>query len=183
MHKGAAVVLTLMIASAAFGQQKNEFQVFISNLAASWTSNNGANVSAGFGVAYNRVITPRLTAQIAVTTQHSDTYSYVVNPDGSFRDVPPVGFNFYPIDLSARYNFLNDTRWLPYLGGGVRYVPAPNVDKAFGYQNHAGVELVGGTEYRISHGFGLLLDGRVNFGDHEFYDQSFKASVGLLWKF
>jgi len=183
MHKAAAVVFSLMIASAAFGQQKNEFQVFVSNPGGGWSETNGSTVSAGFGVAYNRVITPKLTAQIAVTSQNSHTYSYVVNPDGSFRDVPSVGFHFYPIDLSARYDFHNETRWLPYLGGGVRYVAAPNVDQAFGYQNHLGVELVGGTEFRISHGFGLLIDGKVNFGEHEFYDQPFKGSFGLLWKF
>ena len=183
MHKAAAVVLSLMIASVAFGQQKNEFQVFVSNLAVSWTSNDGTHGSAGFGLAYNRVITPKFSAQIALTTQHNQTYPYLVNPDGSFRSVNQVGFKTYPIDLTARYTFRNETRWLPYLGAGVRYVAAPNVDQAFGYQNHLGAELAGGTEFRFSHAFGLVLDGKLNFGDHEFYDEPFKASVGLLWKF
>lgn len=183
MHKAAAVLFSLMIASAAIGQQKNEFQVFVSNLAVSWTSNDGTHGSAGFGVAYNRVITPNFSAQIAVATQHNDTYPYVVNPDGSFRNVNSVGFNTYPIDLTARYDFVNDTRWKPYLGGGLRYVAAPNVDSSFGYQNHLGIEAVGGTEFRITRTFGLFLDGKINSGKHEFYDEPFKSSFGVLWKF
>ena len=183
MHKAAAVVFSLMIASAAFAQQKNEFQFFVSNLAGGWTSNDGTTVSAGIGVAYKRVFTPRFSAQLAVTGEHHDTNPYVVNPDGSFRNVNSVGFHTYPIDLTARYDFVNDTRWKPYLGGGVRYVAAPNVDPAFGYQNKLGFEAIGGTEFQITHKFGLLIDGKFNFSDHEHYDEPFKTSFGVLWKF
>ena len=183
MHKAAAVVFSLMIASSAFGQQKNEFQVFVSNLAVSWTSNDGTHGSAGFGLAYRREFTPRFSTQLAVTTEHHETYDYVVEPNGSFRDVPAQSFHTYPIDLTGRYDFVNDTRWKPYLGGGLRYVAAPNVDTAFGYSNHVGAEIIGGTAFRITPKFGLVLDGKVNFGDHESYDVPFKTSFGLLWRF
>ena len=179
----AAVVFSLMIASAAFGQQKNEFQVFASNPFVGYSSSTGTETSAGLGLAYKRVITPKFSAQIGVTTEHHNTYPYVVNPDGSFRDVNSVGFHTYPIDLTARYDFVNETRWLPYLGAGVRYVGAPNVDQAFGYKNHLGMELTGGTEFRITHSFGLVLDGKVYFGSHEAYDENWKPSLGVLWRF
>jgi len=60
----------------------------------------------------------------------------------------------------------------------MRYVAAPNVDPRFRYQVHFGIDVVGGTA-----SFGLVLDGKLYFGDYEAYDQPFKASIGLLWKF
>ena len=164
----ATVMLSLLIACAAFGQQKNEFSIFASNPGTSLS--DSVDTSTGFGLAYTRQLTPRFSTQIALTSEHHESL------------FEPFSFNTEPIDLTARYDFVNDTRWKPYLGAGLRYVAAPDADPAFGYSNHLGAELAGGTTFRITPSFGFMLDGKFNLGSHDEYDAPFKASFGLLWR-
>ena len=88
----------------------------------------------------------------------------------------------YPIDLTARFRWVNDTRFKPYIGLGARYVAAPHVDSMFGYTNRTTPELVGGVVYQLRH-LGIVADGKVLLGDHEYYDSMFKTSIGLSWRF
>jgi hypothetical protein len=53
----------------------------------------------------------------------------------------------------------------------------------FRYRSHFGPEIDGGTVFQLNRSFGLVLDGRIYFGDHEHYDHQFKPSFGLSWRF
>ena len=183
MHNAAAILFALLVAPAAFAQQKNEFTVFLTDARISYSSQSGTEASTSFGIAFDRVLTPRISAQLAIGSERHHTYSYVVEPNGSFRQVTPSGFRTYPIDLAVRYQFLTDTRWKPDLGLGARYVAAPRVGSEFRYRDHFGPEIVGGTAFQFTRSFGLVLDGRIYVGDREHYDSQFKPSFGLLWRF
>jgi outer membrane protein W len=171
----------LLLTSTALAQQ-NSLSVFLTDWAIGRTA-SGTKASAFYGAAFDRFFTPRVSAQIAVSFERHHTYGYVVNPDGSFGNVTPVGFRTYPIDAALRYHFPNETRWTPYLGVGARYVRAPYVSRDFRYQTHFGPEIVGGTTFRVTRAFAVVLDGKVYIGDHEAYDDRFKPSLGLDWRF
>ena len=115
-------------------------------------------------------------------SERHQSYPYVVSPTGAFVPIDAVRFHTYPIDFSVRYHWVNDTRWKPFVGVGVRYVAAPDV-KAFGYQNHFGPEIVGGTAFQITKSLGVVADGKAYVGDHEPYDQPWKVGFGLAWRF
>ena len=122
----ARFLLLLLIAPAAFAQQRNDFTVFVSNFGVSTSQNTRWHVD--YGAAVNTSFTPRFSAQLSVTSEQHHTYPYVVDSSGYINQVDPVSFHTYPIDLTAHYRFINDTRWKPFLGAGVRYVAAPAVD-------------------------------------------------------
>lgn len=129
------------------------------------------------------MLKPNLSIQLAIASERAETYPYIVNPTGTFTTVPPVSFRIYPVDLTVRYHFLNDTRWKPYIGAGAHYEAAPHVGPEFRYQNHLGPLLVGGTAFEITRSFGLVLDGKAVFGDHEPYDRALRSTVGFDWRF
>ena len=183
MRTLVTTLLTLLLASAASAQQRNELSFFASNPGLGYSSTGGTNASAGLGIAFDRMFTPRVSAQLSIASEQHRTYPYVVAPNGSFQQVTPRSFQTYPIDLAVHYHFLKDSRWQPYLGLGAHYVSAPHVGSQFGYQNHLGPEIVGGTVFRIGPSFGIVLDGKVTLGDREHYDPSFRPSVGFTWRF
>jgi outer membrane protein W len=176
-------LLTLLLASAASAQQKNELSFFATNPGLSYSSKDGANASAGVGIAFDRMFTPRVSAQLSIASEQHHTYPYVVAPNGSIQQVTPRSFQTVPIDLAVQYHFLNDTHWQPYLGLGAHYVSAPHVGSQFRYQNHLGPEIAGGTVFRIGRSLGIVLDGKIALGDREHYDPSFRPSVGFTWRF
>jgi outer membrane protein W len=177
------IVLLMASASTVFAQQKNSFSVFVTDFGLTYSSASGTNYSSGIGFAFDRMFTPRLSGEFAISTEQHRTYPYIVAPDGSIRQVTPVGFRTYPIDLALRYHFLNDSRWKPYLGVGAHYIGAPHVGSGFRYQNHIGPEIVGGTVLQLGRSFGFVLDGKVYLGDRESYVPPFSPSFGLNWRF
>ena len=183
MRKFAAVVFTLLVASSAFAQKKNDFSIFVTDATFGWSSDRGAIGHGSVGVAFDRMVTQKISAELAVSYEKHHTYGYYVNSNGTFTQIQPLPFSTYPIDLAARYHFLNDTRWKPYVGLGLRYVRQPHISSQFNYQDHIGPEIVGGTVFQFNKSFGLLLDGKAYLGDREFYDSQLKASFGLLWRF
>jgi outer membrane protein W len=181
------LVVALFVAlftTAVFAQQpKNGFSIFVSDLEVTHGKYDGTHGSAAFGASFDRMLTPNVSAQLAIASEQHRSYGYVVNANGTFTQVPAVSFHTVPIDLAARYHFLNETRWKPYVGLGLRYVGAPGVGREWRYQNHIGPEIVGGTLFRINRSLFLTLDGRVYVGDREAYDSQFKPSLGLRWQF
>lgn len=180
------LVLILALAPQAFAQRKNEFSVFLSDVTG-WSAhaNEKTNWYGGVGVAYNAFFTPRFSTQLSVAAEQRHTYSYVVDVGGFINIVAPRDVRTYPIDLVARYNWVNETRWKPYLGIGAHYVAAPkiNLDPGFNYRNRFGPEVVGGVEFLVKPTFGITLDGRAITGKHETYDPVGKASLGVSWRF
>lgn len=168
------VALAVLIASSAFAQQKNELALFHAE---------------GPGVAFSRMVTPNISAQLAVAWERHQSYPYVVTPTGAFVPVDAVRFRTHPIDLSVRYHWLNDTRFKPFVGIGARYVGAPNISvdsnvvRRFDYRSHFGPEIVGGMSFQLTKSLGALIDGKAYFGDRESYDNPWKTSLGLVWRF
>jgi outer membrane protein W len=175
------VIILLLIAPAAFAQQRNDFSVFISNLGMS-SSQQHSHWYADYGVALDTSFTPRLSAQLSVTSEQHHTYPYVVDSSGYINQVAPVAFHTYPIDLTGRYHLFTNSRWKPFLGAGLRYVAAPRVDSQFGLQSRLTPEAVGGVMFQMQR-IGIVFEGKQLLGDREYYDSMFKASVGLNWRF
>jgi outer membrane protein W len=175
------VIALLLIAPAVFAQRQNTFSVFFNQFGMTASEQN-KRWYANYGAAFESSLTPHFSAQISVGSERHNSYSYVVDETGYINQVAPVRFRTYPIDLTARYRWVNETRFKPYLGLGARYVAAPHVDSMFGYTNRVTPELVGGVVYQLRH-LGIVADGKVLLGDHEYYDAAFKTSIGLSWRF
>jgi len=180
MGRCAIILCSFLVAATALGQPKNEFSVFVTEAN---INSGGTRSGQSFGAAFDRMFSPRISAQLAVGSERHRSYAYIVNPNGTFTATDPVGFRTYPIDFSVRYHFVNDTRWHPYAGLGARYVRQPHVSSQFNYQDHIGPEIVGGTAFQLTRSFGLVVDGKVYLGDREQYDSQLKTSFGLLWRF
>src|SRR5712692_2250529 len=166
MRKPALLtVLLIAFVPAAFAQQRNNFTVFISNLGV-YSASQHTHWYSDYGAALDTAFTPRLSAQLSVTSEHHRTYPYVVDSSGYINQVDPVGFHTYPIDLTGRYHFITDSRWKPFLGAGLRYVAAPHVDSQFGYQNHLTPEAVGGVIFQMQR-IGIVSEGKQLLGDRE----------------
>ena len=175
------VIALLFVAPAVFAQRENNFSVYFLQAGLATPGGNRhwySNYAAGF----ESSLTPHFSAQVSVGSEQHSSYGYVVDETGFINQVPPVTFRTYPIDLTGRFRFVNDTRWKPYIGAGARYVAAPKVDSMFGYTNRWTPELTGGVVFQLRH-LGIVADGKVLLGDHEYYDSAFKTSFGLSWRF
>ena len=177
----AAVVA--LVCSAAYAQQNQTVSFFLSGINQDGTDRHNGQWPSGFGIAYDRLFPSHWSVQAAVAVERHYSYSYVVEDNGSITLVDSQRLQTVPIDLTARYNWQNETHWKPYLGVGAHYLAAPNADSRFRYQNHIEGEINGGTILMLTPRFGLMLDGRVFVGDHEPYDQPFKVSFGAGWRF
>jgi outer membrane protein W len=176
------LLISLLISSAALAQQKNGFSLFVSDV--SFIS--GAHEShwyGGVGVAWDRMITPHLSGQLAFAAEQHRTYPYLVGGSGEILPIVARDVRTYPIDLAARYHFLNTARWKPYVGLGLRYVGAPQADARFRYKSHVSPQIVGGVAFAVRPTWSLVLEGRQLLSDHGSYDPMFKASVGVSWHF
>ncbi len=176
------VVLVLSIPVALIAQPKQTFSLFAAGVN---TGSQDDGRPAGFGIAYDRMLTQRVSLDAAIAYERHFSYPYVVDVSGFINEVPRAHLRTVPIDVTARYHWLNETRWKPYLGFGAHYVAAPKVhlDPGFGYQNHVNPVLDGGVAFMVTPSIGVVLDNRVIGGDHETYDPVFRVSAGLTWRF
>jgi outer membrane protein W len=178
-----ALLMSLLLALPGFGQEKNQFSIFVSDISNWSNTHERTHWYGGVGVAFDRMVTSHLSAQLGVAAEEHRTYPYLVDETGRILPVPPVDIRTYPIDLAARYHWLNDGRWRPYFGAGLRYVAAPHVDQGFLYKNHLNAQLVGGVEFLVRPSFGVVLDAKQLLGDRDNYDALFKLSAGVNWRF
>jgi outer membrane protein W len=178
-----ALFASLLLASAVFAQQKREFSVFLSDVAGTSDSHERAYWAGGAGAAYSMKFTPRLSVQLAAAAEEHRTYPYFVIRGGGIFFVPQARIRTYPIDLTARYHWANDTRWQPFLGAGLRYVAAPHVDPNFQYRTHLNAEVIGGLEFLVRPTLGITVDARQLLGDRENYDPLLKVSAGVSFHF
>jgi len=184
MRKIIVFTAVLSCASAAaFAQQKQSVSLFLSDVMQTRTDRQAGSWPSGFGIAFERRLAERWSVQGAVAIERHHSYSYVVEDNGAITFVDRARLRTVPIDLTARYHWLNDTRWKPYLGFGAHYVAAPSADARFRYRNHFDGEVNGGTLFMFSRTFGVVLDGRVIAGTREPYDQPLKISFGAAWRF
>ena len=176
---GMIAILIVCTARLTFAQQKHEFSIFLSQ-------SNTYRATRGYGAAFNQTLTPRFSVQIALAVEEP-----TVCVGGSFLTTPctQLKLRTYPVDLTGRYHFLNETRWKPYVGLGMRYAQAPHLTPksrtaiGHGYPNHLDPQVVGGVELLINPSFGVTVDAKQLLANSEAYDPRLKASVGLSWRF
>ncbi len=155
------VIALLLIAPAVFAQRENNFSVFFNQFGLQ-ESNQGRHWYTSYGTGFESSFTPHFSAQFSIGSEQHASLPYVVDETGYINQVTPVKFRTYPIDLPARYRFVNETRWKPYIGAGARYVAAPHVDSMFGYTNRVTPQLVGGVVFQLRH-LGIVADARCSW--------------------
>ena len=176
------VAIVSLIPAALLAQPKQAFSLFAVGV------NSGSQDEqrpVGFGIAYGRMLTQRFSLGAAIAYERHFSYPYVVDVSGFINVVPKSHLRTVPVDVTARYHWLNGTRWKPYIGAGAHYVAAPKVhlDPGFGYRNHIDGEVDGGVAFMFTPALGVMLDGRVIGGERETYDPIFRISAGLSWRF
>ena len=177
------VAVVASVCSAAYAQRNQTVSFFLSDINQTATDRQYEQWPSGFGVAYERMFPSRWSVQAAVAVEHHYSYDYVIVGDGVIMLIERKHLQTVPIDLTARYNWQNETRWKPYIGIGAHYVAAPSADARFRYRNRLDGEINGGTLFMLTPAFGLMLDGRAFVGDQEPYEQSLKVSFGASWRF
>ena len=176
------VVLCLALPAVVLAQPKQTLSFFLSDISRA-SADERDQWPGGFGVAFERSFAPHWSAEGAIAVERHHSYPYVVLNDGSFLPIRAARFQTFPIDVTARYHWLNDSRWKPYLGAGGHYIAAANADSSFRYRSHFDGEVNGGMLFMFTPAVGVMLDGRLLLGDREPYDSGFKVSAGLSWRF
>ena len=167
------IVICLFVATAASAQQNkpNGFYVFITNPGyASEPAGHGWN--GAFGVALQRMFSPRFSGEVAVS---HDTETFVFRSftsGGTLLAGHQVTAYSLPVDLTARYHFLNDSSWKPYIGAEARYVDS----RAF-------FGMTGGVVWQFRPALGLRFDSKLLVSDRPVHGERLYNSIGLSWRF
>jgi outer membrane protein W len=173
MRNMIVAVCLVLLATAAVAQEKpTAVYVFLTNPGVTHSDHTGTRWEGAFGVALQRMFTPRLSAEVAVS-QESKTAGFVsFNPDGTVREDRVFTETTLPVDLTARYHFFTHGSWKPYAGLGVRYVDR----RTFG-------DLTGGVVWQFRPALGLRFDAKVLVGGDSRFNDQVNGSVGLSWRF
>ena len=171
-------IVLLAVAPAAFAQQKNEISIFYSNLSGG-TSSSGTHFNGGPGLRLTHAFNPVFSVEASIA---SEAYSV-------FRLTTPTTFERVsvrtdPIDVAARYQFVNESHWKPFIGGGLRYVSSREINRSGTRFDLWRVEpeIVGGVAWQIRR-FSLVFEAQQLLGDHNLSsDPAFKPSIGIGWR-
>ena len=182
MRKLALItVLLACLATTAFAQS-NQLSIFFSQSAGS------VHTHHGYGAAFIHSWTPRFSTAIAAAVE-DPVVGICVGGILTQERCTDVKLRTYPVDLTGRFHFLNDTRWKPYLGLGARYVAAPHLTSeqrlvvGHSYSDRVSAEVVGGLEFLIKPSFGITAEVKGLLRNSEDYDSGFNATAGLNWHF
>jgi hypothetical protein len=189
-----------------------QLSFFITDPSFTESHSQGSDVSGGAGLAFSYVFAPQWSAQLSVAAQeHRDVFTrsvqVVTDPNGTVLYAPVTtveNVRTYPIELLGKYHFLNESRWTPFLGAGVRYVQAPDVPSQFQfvtpppsgigvptlftggarYGNRTSAEVAGGVALRITPKLSLDLEARrLLRSDGVAYDPVNRGVIGVSWRF
>ena len=167
------VLCTLLVSTAAFAQEKpNGLFVFVTDPTYTSSRSTGGRWDGAFGVALQRMFTPRFSGELSVSRQSDRSGFTTFNPDGTVLESHVFTRYSTPVDLTARYHFLNDSTWKPYAGIGGRWVDS----RGF-------LDLTGGVLWQFRPSLGLRFDGKLLFGGQTRFDNRFNGSAGLTWRF
>jgi hypothetical protein len=175
------VVLLNSLATAAFAQS-NQLSIFYNQSAGS------VHTDHGYGAAFIHAWKPRFSTGIAVAAE-DPVVGICVGGILTQERCTDIKLRTYPVDLTGRFHFLNDTRWKPYIGLGARYVGAPHLTReqmlvvGHFYSDRVSAELVGGLEFLFKPSFGITAELKGLLRNSEDYDSGFKVSAGLNWHF
>ena len=167
------IVLCLVVAPAAFAQQNtpNTFYVFVTNPGGG-SSTNEQSWDGAFGIALQRMFTPRFSGEVAVSHDVQYTRVRTFNPDFTDASSSMLTTRTTPVDLTGRYHFLNGSRWTPYVGAGMRFVDG----RAFS-------DVTGGVVWQFRPALGLRFDAKVLVSDRPLHNERLYNSIGLSWRF
>ena len=194
MRKSMVIAVALLsVVASAFAQKparSNSVSLFVSDLSVFHSSAGGTTIDAGYGAAFAHMFSNRVSGELSVTSERFQRYVSTFETTGV-----PTTYHFshqvYPIDANVSYHFLNDSRWKPYFGGGVRYLsdtvhfqggPLGSQDLT---SRRVDPEVSGGVTYQFRPALGLRFDAKQVIGSNRGYvaDSDFKASVGLAYRF
>jgi hypothetical protein len=173
------VVLLNSLANAAFAQS-NQLSIFYNQSAGS------VHTDHGYGAGFIHSWTPRFSTGIAVAAE-DPIVGICVGGILTPEKCTDIKLRTYPVDLTGRFHFLNDTRWKPYLGLGARYVRAPHLTSeqmlvvGHAYPDRVSTELVGGLEFLLKPSFAITAEVKGLLSNSEDYDAGFKISAGVNW--
>jgi outer membrane protein W len=193
VRKSIIVAVSLLfVVASAFAQQpvrSNAVSVFVTDTELGSSSDRGVSFGADFGAAIEHMFSDRVSGELSVTSQRVNRNVSTFSIGG----LPATTTNserLYPIDANASYHFFTDSRWKPYLGGGLRYVSdtvhgsGPLGSDRFTTRS-TNPEVSGGITYQFNPLLGLRFDAKQVIGSSHsiIADPKFKASVGLSLRF
>ncbi|MBV8546566.1 MAG: outer membrane beta-barrel protein [Acidobacteria bacterium] len=195
MRKSIVIAVSLLfVVASAFAQQRatpsNTVSVFISDAVVSYSSSSGSRLDASYGGAFDHMFNRHISAEVSLTSQPARRYfsTFVTNgqPVTSSSTV-----HFHPIDASISYHFLTDSRWKPYLGGGLRYLNNSVILTGGPLGNQrlttrtVDPEISGGVVFQFRPTLGLRFDAKQIVGNSGSVlgERSFTGSVGLSFRF
>lgn len=168
MRKSVLVLLMLLAASASAQtlDRRNRVSLFLSNVAFGWSEGGGSFWDAGYGVAYERRFSRPWSAELAVSVQEVDDT------------------RTHPVDALARYSLAGvRTRWRPYVGAGVRFLESPEEPRNVVYNEVLLPQVAAGVDFNPAEAWSLRFDVKQAFGGVPVYDDAFKVSAGVGWRF
>lgn len=118
------------------------------------------------------MFTPHLSGELTVSRARHVSGTTVLGPNGNIIESRTATSYSTPVDLTARYHFLNDSAWKPYAGAGARWADS----RAF-------LDLTGGVVWQFRPSLGLRFDAKGLLGNESRFDSTFNSSVGLAWRF
>ena len=175
------VVVANALASVTLAQH-NQVSLFFTQAPTS------VRARGGYGAAFHHAWTPRFSSGIAVAVE-DPVVAVCVGGIFTPQRCTEVSLRTHPVDLLGRFHFLNDTRWKPHMGLGVRYVAAPHLTPdellviGHTYSDHLDVELVGGLEFLITPSFGISAEMKSLMRNRESYNPFWKVAGGVNWRF
>ena len=185
MRITSVVVAMVLFATPLFGQLKGHTRVnvFASDVAFSFSEGSGADLSGGIGVSLTRWFSNTWAGELSV--EH-DRFNYQERPvvvPGEVIMINSRQADLYPVDALAQFYVpTNRGNWRPYLGAGVRYLERP--DGVEGRSDSLSAQLNAGVMFHFTPRLGIRFDGRFLLRSHTpEWDDSFKTSAGLSWRF
>jgi outer membrane protein W len=180
MRKGIVVLAILFVTTAAHAQKAGTVDVsaFVSDVAITTRSLTGTSYDVAYGASANYFFSAHWSAALSV--ERADRW-FVLRTNGIDAPVPNEGgrFRVFPVDALVRYNFVNDTRWKPYIGAGLNYERRP-----LGISAQTALELNGGVTFAITPHLGINIDGKLQPHEAEINSGPlFRSAVGLSWRF
>jgi outer membrane protein W len=194
MRKSIVIAASLVfVVAAAFAQEPtraNTVSLFLSDAMVSYSTSSGSRLDLSYGGAFDHMFNRHLSAELSVTSQPARRYFSTVVVSGQ-PTTSSSTVHFHPIDANVSYHFLTDSRWKPYLGGGVRYLNNSVIltGGPFGNQRlttrTVDPEISGGVVFQFRPALGLRFDAKQIIGNSGSVlgERAFSGSVGLSFRF
>jgi Outer membrane protein beta-barrel domain len=177
MRRALIAVLFLLALPAIAQDRTNRISVFVTDPSFGFSGGGGSDWGGGVGVAYEKRLGLRWTAELAVSREE-----YTESSIFSTFEFDVVS---YPIDLTARYHFGDSyLRWRPYVGGGAHYVSGPDTPRG-PLDDRFSAVVIGGLDFNMTEKWSLRADAKhlVINDASEPYDETLRIAVGLGFRF